>query len=153
MRSFFLGKGVPVHIKEMQVSQSLKNVTGGLGGNGEVAAEPAVHNPFGHSSARHFSTLQHEQRSQLTKRKHPLTMHSGIQSHLRIVCVVLGVALGVARGGTFREWAALRPVYIKFAIRIFCFRGCPSSVLWGGPWLDIAPPSHRRVILAPREAN
>ena len=28
MRSLFLGKGVPVHIKEMRVSQSLKNVTG-----------------------------------------------------------------------------------------------------------------------------
>ena len=52
------------------------------------------------------------------------------------------------RGGTIREWAALRPVYIKVAIRIFYFRGCPSSVLWGGPRLDIAPPPHRRVILA-----
>ena len=47
-------------------------------------------------------------------------------------------------------WAiAVGPVYIKFAIRIFYFRGCPSSVLWGGPRLDIAPPPHRRVILAP----
>ena len=101
MRSFFLGKGVPVHIKEMQVSQSLKNVTGGLGGNGEVAAEPAVHNPFGHSSARHFSTLQHEQRSQLTKRKHPLTMHSGIQSAPPLRVRRVGSRVGGRERGNF----------------------------------------------------
>ena len=101
MRSFFLGKGVPVHIKEMQVSQSLKNVTGGLGGNGEVAAEPAVHNPFGHSSARHFSTLQHEQRSQLTKRKHPLTMHSGIQSAPPLRVRRVGSRVGSRERGNF----------------------------------------------------
>ena len=48
---------------------------------------------------------------------------------------------------------AVGPVYIHFPIRIFYFRGCPSSVLWGGPRLDIAPPSHRRVILAPQSVN
>ena len=47
-----------------------------------------------------------------------------------------------------RPTFALRPVYINATIRILCFRGCPSSVLWGGPRLDIAPPPHRRVILA-----
>ena len=40
-----------------------------------------------------------------------------------------------------------RPVHIEFAIRILCFRGSPSTVLWGGPLLDIAappqPPSRR----------
>ena len=68
----------------------------------------------------------------------------GLGVSYNYVCLVLEVA----KGGAFREWAALRPVYIKLTTRIFCFRGCPSSVLWGGPRLDIAPPPHRRVILA-----
>ena len=55
--------------------------------------------------------------------------------------------------GPVREWAALRPVDIKFAIRIFCFRGCPSSVLWGGPRPDIAPPPHHRRYLSTANTN
>ena len=45
---------------------------------------------------------------------------------------------------------ALRPVHIKFAIRIFYFRDSLSAVLWGGPRPDIATPAHRQRYLSTR---